>query len=302
MTGPLILKDNPTEDLEAATKQYVDNHTSDVVLYTPQTLTDAQKTQARGNINAANGVSAYGKVEQGGWYRIVNGSSYAGGILSLYHSYYSGGPTSLKFLVTMNTGIPEINCIDYPISPFRYETPIENVRLVKGIDEYHLYMDVFYKSVGRNELFINFVNMGQMPASVQKPVFVAENDVLPDGETLIATMEFQNPPMKEGIEYRTTERYMGKPVYVKMVNLGEGTNGKTVNVGTTEMIHVECRAIYSGWSLPMPELPFGSTDKSLEHTNAQAFYSNANTVTIIMGSTCPAFTATAKVYYIKSTD
>ena len=114
--------------------------------------------------------------------------------------------------------------------------------------------------------------------------------------------EWENPPMDLNTEYRTTERYMRKPVYVKMVNLGEGTNGKTVNVGTTEMIHVECRATYRGWSLPMPELPFGSTDKSLEHTNAQAFYSNANTVTIIMGSTCPAFTATAKVYYIKSTD
>lgn len=53
MTGPLILKDNPAEDLEAATKQYVDNHTSDVVLYTPQTLSDEQKVQARGNIGAA---------------------------------------------------------------------------------------------------------------------------------------------------------------------------------------------------------------------------------------------------------
>ena len=172
------------------------------------------------NSNKQNGVAAYGEVERGGWYRIVNGSSYAGGILSLYHSYYSGGPTSLKFLVTMNTGIPEINCIDYPISPFRYETPIENVRLVKGIDEYNLYMDVFYKSVGRNGLFINFVNMGQMPASVQKPVFIAENDVLPDGETLIATMEFQNPPMVVGKEYRTTERYLGRPVYTIAFDFG----------------------------------------------------------------------------------
>lgn len=114
--------------------------------------------------------------------------------------------------------------------------------------------------------------------------------------------EWVNPPMALGIEYRTTERYLGKPVYVKLVNLGEGANGKAVNVGTREMIHVECRATYNNWSLPMPELPFGSTDRSLEHTNAQAFYSNAGTVTIIMGSTCPAFTATAKVYYIKSTD
>lgn len=111
-----------------------------------------------------------------------------------------------------------------------------------------------------------------------------------------------NPPMMAGVEYQTTEFYLGKPVYVKLTDLGEGVNGKTVNVGTTEMIHVECRATYSSWSLPMPELPFGSTDRSLENTSAQAFYSNANTVTIIKGSTCPAFTATAKVYYTKATD
>lgn len=54
MAGPLILKNNPVEDLEAATKQYVDSHTSDIVLYTPQSLTNEQKTQARENIAAAS--------------------------------------------------------------------------------------------------------------------------------------------------------------------------------------------------------------------------------------------------------
>lgn len=131
---------------------------------------------------------------------------------------------------------------------------------------------------------------------IRHPDFLKENDFWGPWEYESGT------PMYLGTEYRTTERYLGKSVYVKLVDLGEGTNGKTINVGTMEMIRVECRATYSGWSLPMPELPFGSTDKSLEHTNAQAFYSNANTVTVIKGSTCPAFTATAKVYYIKSTD
>lgn len=32
--------------------------------------------------------------------------------------------------------------------------------------------------------------------------------------------EWVNPPMQLGIEYRTTERYNGKPVYTKIVNLG----------------------------------------------------------------------------------
>lgn len=82
MTGSLILKDNPAKDLEAATKQYVDNHTSDTVFYTPQTLSDDQKTQARTNINAAPdgfGLGNIGKlltpednldeVKTNGWYR-----------------------------------------------------------------------------------------------------------------------------------------------------------------------------------------------------------------------------------------
>lgn len=36
-----------------------------------------------------------------------------------------------------------------------------------------------------------------------------------DGE-----MEWINPPMLEGVEYRTTERWLGYPVYVKQVTLG----------------------------------------------------------------------------------
>lgn len=33
--------------------------------------------------------------------------------------------------------------------------------------------------------------------------------------------EFINPPMKLGVEYRTTERYLGKPVYAKAVSVGD---------------------------------------------------------------------------------
>ena len=32
--------------------------------------------------------------------------------------------------------------------------------------------------------------------------------------------EWANPPMELGVEYRTTERYLGKPVYVKVVDFG----------------------------------------------------------------------------------
>jgi hypothetical protein len=35
------------------------------------------------------------------------------------------------------------------------------------------------------------------------------------------TWEYINPPMAVGTEYRTTERWMGKPVYAQLVSLGQ---------------------------------------------------------------------------------
>lgn len=39
--------------------------------------------------------------------------------------------------------------------------------------------------------------------------------------------EYINPPMQPGVEYRTTERYQGKPVYVKLIDFGALPN-KTI--------------------------------------------------------------------------
>jgi hypothetical protein len=36
--------------------------------------------------------------------------------------------------------------------------------------------------------------------------------------------EWENPPMELGVEYRTTERYMGKPVYTMLFNMGQLAN------------------------------------------------------------------------------
>lgn len=42
--------------------------------------------------------------------------------------------------------------------------------------------------------------------------------------------EWINPPMQLGVEYRTTERYLGKPVYCKLVDFGTLPNNATKNV------------------------------------------------------------------------
>lgn len=41
--------------------------------------------------------------------------------------------------------------------------------------------------------------------------------------------EWVNPPMQLGAEYRTTERYIGKPVYVKVVDCGNFAADKSVS-------------------------------------------------------------------------
>lgn len=42
--------------------------------------------------------------------------------------------------------------------------------------------------------------------------------------------EWVNPPMAAGVEYRTTERYHGKPVYCKLVDFGNLPNNTYKNV------------------------------------------------------------------------
>ena len=53
-------------------------------------------------------------------------------------------------------------------------------------------------------------------------------------------LEYINPEMDIGVEYRTTERYFGKPVYVKVVNFGALPNAgiKDVEHGLTNVSSV----------------------------------------------------------------
>ena len=46
-------------------------------------------------------------------------------------------------------------------------------------------------------------------------------------------VEWFNPPMVVGTEYRTTERYMGKPVYVKLIDVGQMPNTKQLLVSAS---------------------------------------------------------------------
>lgn len=49
----------------------------------------------------------------------------------------------------------------------------------------------------------------------------AARRVSTNGGSSWGAWEYENPPMAVNVEYRTTERFMGKPVYAKMINFGE---------------------------------------------------------------------------------
>lgn len=71
--------------------------------------------------------------------------------------------------------------------------------------------------------------------------------------------EWINPPMAEGVEYRTTERHLGKAVYVKTINVGELPNAshKTVSHYLTVTGFVRAQGIMStsdGIAIAFPTL------------------------------------------------
>ena len=68
--------------------------------------------------------------------------------------------------------------------------------------------------------------------------------------------EWVNPPMFLGVEYRTTERWQGKPVYTKLINFGAlpDTSTRLVShgiTGITQVIRCVGQDITTGDSLPM---------------------------------------------------
>ena len=103
--------------------------------------------------------------------------------------------------------------------------------------------------------------------------------------------EYINPPMQLGVEYRTTERYLGKPVYVKAVNYGAMPNASRKNVahGITNLS--ACIDIYGShnqWNFGVPEIDF--------------LYANEANISMKTNSDCSAYTATVVMKYTKTTD
>lgn len=104
--------------------------------------------------------------------------------------------------------------------------------------------------------------------------------------------ECVNPPMVVGVEYRTTERYMGKPVYTKLIyceTLPNATN-KTFEHGATAKQVIRCVGQMSDGN----SLPF-----HFNTSNWVEIYAGPQYVVILASNDKSKMNAYAQIWYIK---
>jgi hypothetical protein len=104
--------------------------------------------------------------------------------------------------------------------------------------------------------------------------------------------ECVNPPMVVGEEYRTTERYMGKPVYTKMIYCEElpNTTYKLFPHGATVSQAIRCVGQMSDGN----SLPF-----RFNASNYVEIYAGPENIVIFAGNDKTNRSAYAQMWYVK---
>lgn len=270
-----------------------------------QELSASSKQQVRKNMSAQGGSYLHTALSKIGWYRIITTTSDAAGLFTIYHHYGSGGPSSLKLLVTFDYHSPALKCVEY--TGEKYNSQITNVRMIKTSDDKYC-LDVFYNINYAHDVAIDFINTGRYEVILQEPIYLSETDDLSEGETLLTPMEYLNPPMSVGVEYRTTERYLGKPVYVKTVNTGALPNATYKEISASFPNANRFLAIYgsaykdNAHLIPLPCLRYGSDAYNTDHA-VQVTVNTTTSITISTNRDMSSFTESSVcVKYTKSTD
>lgn len=227
---------------------------------TTQTLADAQKKQARANIAAAPDGFGLGANGYPNPYTVVTGAT----------------------IDTLNeSGLFWFEDGDTPIYPDGYNSgTVGNLLHIHG-DETHTLAarQIFYP-------YNPYGDGGALNISCMR---------MKTGAGEWQPWEWVNPPMQFGVEYRTTERYLGKPVYVKVVNCGNlPAPGSTKNVshGISGCLPIMVTAQMSN-SNTIPWL--GKFTVGADNTNI-VLYSPAD------ASDFSGLTAMAILKYTKTTD
>lgn len=168
----------------------------------------------------------------------------------------------------------------------KYNSPDENVWYFGHVTNYHNYCVVqkVYRTNVRQE--------SSTEISAERRGY-AENG---DGNFTWGAWEWDNPPMVAGVEYRTTERWDGKPVYYQLMNCGEYASGKKTDLYFAYTVRPLRWCGYYGYD--------GAYDSAL---NGQTVTVTTNdtgkimSITMNADSSHPGTTTLVAVYYIKPT-
>lgn len=112
-------------------------------------------------------------------------------------------------------------------------------------------------------------------------------------------IEWVNPPLNLGVEYRTTERYLGKPVYKQVIDFGKLGNSTTKSVDVA-VANVEKIPILGGTASEIP-LMSGAYGGRISQVWAQR---DAEKITVSITTTADLSWMSAVVLlgYTKTTD
>ena len=120
--------------------------------------------------------------------------------------------------------------------------------------------------------------------------------------TVDGVKEWLNPPMNLGVEYRITERHLGNPVYVKLVDCGALPNSASKSISISDDTTVRCFDVLTGTNssgMVLPTACFGGLNLNRE----VAITANSNSIYIVTNFDGSSYTKTyVLVKYYKTTD
>lgn len=123
---------------------------------------------------------------------------------------------------------------------------------------------------------------------------------LVDDGSLWPAMEWINPPMYPNVEYRTAERWNGKPVYCKVFEIGSADmpassgSSKRVEIGIehTNVVRYHCFASYSTNIIGLPYADSSGSSLTVRILGTGVFLTAST-------NAFSGYTAALTVYYVK---
>lgn len=224
-----------------------------------QTLTDAQKTQARGNIAAApDGYGLGGTAKFLSAADDLNNICVTGWYIWSWNAHPQNAPDN-------NWGI--YGCAMHVFSIAQGESTIQTV--------------------------YDLSDAGTHGCAIQRTIATSSSGAI------YYPWEWVNPPMQLGVEYRTTERYLGKPVYCTLVNFGLLPNKGTKGLNFEEITNPEKIIRWSGSTSNGYALPGGNLYTGWDEIVVRIVANRIDVKTTTDEST---YSATFVLWYTKTTD